>query len=114
MHVTTLFRSISHKRTSQAKTTLPLIICHVWKYPQKKLILRIKEDIPTTPIELHVQSAGVSEEEQIFNTEDDDETEEQIFQRKIHQINFLTIHSKNLLHTKAITTNSLHFKNYHT
>ena len=46
------------------------------------MILRIREDIPTTPIELHVQSAGVSEEEQIFYTEDDDETEEQILQRK--------------------------------
>ena len=50
--------------------------------PKEKLFLRIREDIPTTPIELHVQSAGVSEEEQIFYTEDDDETEEQILQRK--------------------------------
>ena len=50
--------------------------------PKEKLILRIREDIPTTPIELHVQSAGVSEEEQIFYTEDDDETEEQILNRK--------------------------------
>ena len=31
---------------------------------KEKLILRIREDIPTTPIELHIQSAGVSEEEQ--------------------------------------------------
>ena len=31
--------------------------------PKEKLILRIREDIPTTPIELHVQSAGVSEED---------------------------------------------------
>ena len=50
--------------------------------PKEKLILRIREDIPTTPIELHVQSAGVSEEEQIFYTEDDDEREEQVLQRK--------------------------------
>ena len=50
--------------------------------PKEKIILRIREDIPTTPIELHVQSAGVSEEEQIFYTEDDDETEEQILQHK--------------------------------
>ena len=50
--------------------------------PKEKLILRIREDIPTTPIELHVQSAGVSEEEQIFYTDDDVETEEQILQRK--------------------------------
>ena len=31
----------------------------------KKLTLRIREDTPTTPVELHTQSAGVSEEEQI-------------------------------------------------
>ena len=50
--------------------------------PKEKLMLRNREDIPTTPIELHVQSAGVSDEEQIFYTEDDDETEEQLLQRK--------------------------------
>ena len=50
--------------------------------PKEKLILRIREDIPTTPIELHVQSAGITEEEQIFYTDDEDETEEQIWQRK--------------------------------
>ena len=50
--------------------------------PKEKLILRIREDIPTKPIELHVQSAGVSEEEQFFYTEDDNETEEQILKRK--------------------------------
>ena len=40
--------------------------------PKEKRILRIREDIPTTPIELHVQSAGVAEEEQIYYTDDDD------------------------------------------
>ena len=49
---------------------------------KEKLILRIREDISTTPIELNVQSAGVTEEEQIFYTDDDEETEEQIRQRK--------------------------------
>ena len=50
--------------------------------PREKLILRIREDIPTTPIELHVQSDGVPQEERIFYTEDDDETEEQTLQRE--------------------------------
>ena len=50
--------------------------------PKEKRIHKIREDIATTPIKLHVQSAGVSEEEQIFYTEDDDETEEQIWKRK--------------------------------
>ena len=48
----------------------------------EKLVLRLREEIPTTPIELHVHSAGVSEEEKIFYTADDDETEEQTLQRK--------------------------------
>ena len=52
------------------------------KSPKEKLILRIREDIQTTPIELHVQSAGVAEEDQIYYTEDDDETEEGIWQQK--------------------------------
>ena len=32
--------------------------------PKEKLILRIREDIQTTTIELHVQSAGAAEEDQ--------------------------------------------------
>ena len=47
-----------------------------------KLFFRIQEDIPTTPIELAVQSAGVLEEQQFFYTEDDDESEEQILRQK--------------------------------
>ena len=50
--------------------------------PKEKLVLRIREDIPTTPIELNVRSAGVTEEDQIFYTDDDEETEEQLWQRK--------------------------------
>ena len=76
------FSSISRLPILQTKTTPPPKTCPVSKSLQKKKVLRIREDIPTTPIELHVQSAGVSEEEQIFNTEDDDEAEEQILQRK--------------------------------
>ena len=33
---------------------------------KEKLILKIPEDIETQPIEVNVQSAGVSEEEQVF------------------------------------------------
>ena len=50
--------------------------------PKEKLILRIREDISITPIEFNVQSAGVTEEEQIFYTDDDEETEEQVWKRK--------------------------------
>ena len=48
----------------------------------EKLILKIREDVETQPIEVNVQSAGVSEEEQVFFTEEHNETEEQIWERK--------------------------------
>ena len=80
--------------------------------PKNKFTLRIREDIPTTPIELHVQSAGVSEKEQIFYTEDDDEKEEQILQRKQdareHPMNQLP----DISFEKFTITNSPRFKNY--
>ena len=41
-----------------------------------KLVMKIYEDVQTLPIEVNVQSAGVSIEEQNFYTNDDDETEE--------------------------------------
>ena len=50
--------------------------------PTEKLVLKIREDVETRPIEVNVQSAGVSEEEQVFFNEEDSETEEQIWERK--------------------------------
>ena len=50
--------------------------------PKDKLVMKIREDLQTLPIEINVQSAGVSQEEQIFYTNDDDETEEQYWARK--------------------------------
>ena len=44
--------------------------------------MKIREDVQTLPIEINVQSAGVSQEEQNFYTNDDDETEEQYWARK--------------------------------
>ena len=49
--------------------------------PKDKLVMKIREDVQTLPIEINVQSAGVSQEEQIFYTNDDDETEEQYWAR---------------------------------
>ena len=34
--------------------------------PKDKLFMKIREDVQTLPIEINVQSAGVSQEEQIF------------------------------------------------
>ena len=50
--------------------------------PNEKLILKIREDVETRPIEVNVQSAGVSEEDRVYFTEEGDETEEQIWERK--------------------------------
>ena len=50
--------------------------------PSEKVVLKIRADVETQPIEVNVQSAGVSEEEQVFYTEEDNETEEQIWERK--------------------------------
>ena len=48
----------------------------------KKVHLKIREDVQTTPIEVTISSSHVADEEQFFFTQTDgeDETEEQIFQ----------------------------------
>ena len=79
-YVIQFYFTIAHipgKNNTAADYLSRLEIC-----PKEKLVLRIREDISTTPIELNVQSAGVTEEDQIFYTEEDEETEEQIWQRK--------------------------------
>ena len=73
------------------------------------MIIQIREDIPTKPIELHVQSAGVSEEEQNFYTEDDDETEEQIWQRKKQARENPSNHLPDISFEKF----GIHHNNYH-
>ena len=44
--------------------------------------MKIREDVPTLPIKINVQSAGVSQEEQIIYTNNGDETEERYWARK--------------------------------
>ena len=50
----------------------------------EKIHLKIREDVQTTPIEVSTSSSDVADEEQFFFTQPDsqDETEEQILQRK--------------------------------
>ena len=57
-------------------------LSRIEKDPTGKLVLKIRADVETQPIEVNVQSAGMSEEEQVFLTEEDNETEEQIWERK--------------------------------
>ena len=44
--------------------------------------MKIRENVQTLPIEINIQSAGVSQEEQIFYSNDEDEREEQHWARK--------------------------------
>ena len=44
--------------------------------------MKIREDVQTLPVEINVQSPGVSQEKRIVNINDDDETEEQYWARK--------------------------------
>ena len=50
----------------------------------ERIRLKIREDVQTTPIEVTTTSSDVADEEQFFftKTDDQDETEEQILQRK--------------------------------
>ena len=50
--------------------------------PKDELVMKLREDVQTVSIEINVQSAGVSQEEQIFYTNDNDETEELYWARK--------------------------------
>ena len=51
--------------------------------PKEQVQLLIRDDIQTAPIEVHIQSSNVAEEEQFhFLPENDIETEEQIWERK--------------------------------
>ena len=50
--------------------------------PNENLVLKIQEDVETRPIEMIVQSSAVPEEEQVFFTEEEDEADEQIRDRK--------------------------------
>ena len=51
--------------------------------PKEKVLLQIREDIQTTPIQVNIQSSDIHEEDQFyFLPEDDSETEEDIWERK--------------------------------
>ena len=43
--------------------------------PNEKIILKIREDIPTKPIEVNIQSTGIAQEEPVFlDTTDQEHT----------------------------------------
>ena len=74
--------------------------------PTEKLVLKIREDVETRPIEVNVQSAGVSEEEQVFFTEEDNETEQQYWERKQQSKKGLMV-PENIIQIDAISENTV-------
>ena len=71
-----------HCPHSRQNNTAADCLSRVEMGPNKKLIQKLPEDVDTRPIEVIVQSAGVSEEEQVYFTEEGDETKEQVWERK--------------------------------
>ena len=58
----------------RAKNTAADYLSRLEADPKDNLVMKIREDIQTVPTEIKLQSAGVSQEEQILYTNDDDET----------------------------------------
>ena len=52
--------------------------------PNEKIILKIREDIPTTPIEVNIESTGIAQEETVFfdPTNQLETTEKELWKRK--------------------------------
>ena len=52
--------------------------------PNEKIILKIREDIPTKPIEVNIESTGIAQEESVFfdSTDQQETTEKELLKRK--------------------------------
>ena len=50
----------------------------------KKIVLKIREDIPTKPFEVNLESTGIPQEEPVFfdNTDQEETTEKEFRKRK--------------------------------
>ena len=52
-------------------------LSHLEMVPKEKIILKIREDIPTTLIEVNFESTGIAQEEPVFfDTTDQEQTRE--------------------------------------
>ena len=79
IEITTNTNNIGSRRlkTQGTKRPIPQYNKELYKYNKE-----IREDVETRPIEVNFQSAGVSEEKRVFFTEEDNETEQKIWERK--------------------------------
>ena len=69
--------------------------------PNEKIILKIREDIPTKPIEVNIESTGIAQEEPVFfNTTDlQQTTEKELWQRKMkYEMPYLLTHQSSQCH----------------
>ena len=57
--------------------------------PKEKTILKIREDIPTKPIEVNIESTSIAQEEQVFQdpTDQQETTEKELWTRKEEERN---------------------------
>ena len=63
--------------------------------PYEKIIIKIKDDITTKPIEMDIESTGIAQEEPVFfDSTDQQETTEKDFGnvKKKHEVPYATIH----------------------
>ena len=75
--------------------------CQDLNFPQKKVELKLREDILTSPIEVNLQSTDVAVEEQLFFLPDEEEESvDEIFATGKHY-NVLLTNMKKKLSTKA-------------
>ena len=53
------------------------------KDPNEKIILKIREDIPTKPIEVNIESTGIAQEKPVFfdTTDQQETTEKELWKR---------------------------------
>ena len=67
--------------------------------PKEKIILKIREDIPTQPIEVNIESTGIAQEDLVlFDTTDQHETTEKEFGnlKKKQKMPYQTMHQSSV------------------
>ena len=60
--------------------------------PDKKIILKVREDIPTKPIEVNIEFTGIAREELVFfdTTDQRETTEKELWKRKEKALNAIS------------------------
>ena len=77
--------------------------------PKEKIILKIREDIPTKPIEVNIESTGIAQEEMVFfdPTNRQETTEKELWTRKEEARNAIP-HDPPVITVSCYYTNDLH------